>query len=1103
MDAKSIIILMMLLCLICFGMPDYKSASYGTGIARAEDDNAYAQRLIRDLEEAVKSGNQELILDAHRRVQSHESARFMLNQKPALLRQLGQVQQSIKSPPTVAGAPTPAPAVSAAPASSRVSVPADSALPSSGGSKLYNLEGTGYQGSIQVDTPASGSGSVTSYSQARANIHDIAQKINPQPPDPTQVKEWADSIRRPGSSEPPKQIEKFSGGDPSWSEINKRVTAASEPLYSKDRTIAVRDPDLARLVNREQNYTKGSVDPELARLASKEPQPPARPSTPASAEIIGRGPGGTGVIVPPGVKDGANTMAGPPVLGPAMDETALNMEGLVSQRAQAMDQTTIQSGQGRSSPSGQAMDQTRLGRLSQPGQAMDQTVKIMPPGVNDAAELNRSGRASDTGVKGPGPADTGAYKPISDQPPTGQTPLTKGVSSFQAQPTLVEEATGAVRNAADRVTEAGRDTVSGIQKADAALGRGLGVGELPPDASRVRSGLNTGAGNVLGAAAVVGTGLAAESLGEKGGTGLQDYLKGQELQERAQTERQAGFEQRAQRLETQADRFQNQGKDKMLEAAKDEASLVGGIVVGGAIGAAAPVAGTIVGGGTLGYSIGRYGMENTETGRALDKLKEDYLDEPGSAADSLYRGWERLKDQAGGFLGGETGDQRKSRERKELQETFQRALDDGQLKLQPGVERDDLMAYLQIANLGRPDDRKGLDDFLAGSTPPPGQVKENVAPAGTETAGTGPVKSRQELDLEAYQALQALEKIKKDAEEKPVDKQTTPEAGTEKKPDKDPVVEPETPVEPPVVEPEKTPVDTTKGNTGSDGANMVTNDPSIGVDPDLVSKLQNAEKRTGGAQSAGSASDSGLQLALNTNITGSVQQDLDKQRLLQFDQIMGSIGGTQAERAAAAQNQQMIDQSRVQAQGQQTGQAISANAQEVVAAQQTLQMTRQNSLGNILLDSLMGGFTSGVAVGIDRFGSIVGSAAGQQASGNWGILTPPVIISTPQTGTGSTGSQTGDAQTGSTSQSTTPTTTITPPTTGTGSTATSTGSGTRTTTQTAGTSSGGTTQISRPPVKPPATGGTKSCRVAGTCRYTGYADKNGCCTVCGKKVAKK
>ena len=415
------------------------------------------------------------------------------------------------------------------------------------------------------------------------------------------------------------------------------------------------------------------------------------------------------------------------------------------------------------------------------------------------------------------------------------------------------------------------------------------------------------------------------------------------------------------------------------------------------------------------------------------------------------------------------------------------------------------MAYLQIANLGRPDDRKGLDDFLAGTTPPPGQVPEKITPAGTETAGTGPGKSRQELDLEAYQALQALEKIKKDAEEKPVDRQTSPEAGPDKKPEKDPVVEPETLVEPPVVEPDKPPVDPTKGNTESDGSNMVTNDPSIEVDPDLVSKLQNAEKRTGGAQSSGRGSDSGLQLALNTNITGSVQQDLDKQRLLQFQQTMGSIGGTQAERAAAAQNQQMIDQSRVQFQGQQTGQAIAANAQEVIAAQQTLQVTRQNSLGNILLDSLMGGFTSGVAAGIDRFGSIVGSAAGQQVTANWGILPPqpPVTISPPSTGTGSTAGPTSGGQTGSTSQTSTSATAATSPTSGAGSTGSGTGSGTRTTTQVASTSSGGTTQISRPPVKPPATGGTKSCRTAGTCSFTRYADKNGCCTVCGKKVAKK
>ncbi len=401
------------------------------------------------------------------------------------------------------------------------------------------------------------------------------------------------------------------------------------------------------------------------------------------------------------------------------------------------------------------------------------------------------------------------------------------------------------------------------------------------------------------------------------------------------------------------------------------------------------------------------------------------------------------------------------------------------------------------------------------STPIPSVTPTAEGETTENTAGT---KTRQEQDAEAFQQLQAIKNLTKNqqqkADETPVDKGTVSPDDPEKPP-VDPLVEPtdgdgnKESGEPGSVTTGVTP---NQGSDQSDGTKDTTVDqttPMTGTDPDLASQLRDAENQTNlgaqaGAQPSGGGADS-LQMALNTNMTGSAQQTFRQQLQQEAQQVWVSIGGTQAERAATAQNQQMIDQSRVQAQGQQTGQAIAANAQEVATAQQTLQVTRQNSLGNILLDSLMGGFTSGVAVGIDRFGSIVGSAAGQQSSGNWGIqpLPPPVTNSPPQTETGSTGSQTGGAQTGSTSQTSTSTTAVTSPTSGAGSTGSGTGSGMRTTTQTASTSSGGTTQISRPPVKPPATGGTKSCRVAGTCRYTGFADKNGCCTKCGKRVAKK
>ncbi|MFH1079449.1 MAG: hypothetical protein V1766_04175 [Pseudomonadota bacterium] len=256
---------------------------------------------------------------------------------------------------------------------------------------------------------------------------------------------------------------------------------------------------------------------------------------------------------------------------------------------------------------------------------------------------------------------------------------------------------------------------------------------------------------------------------------------------------------------------------------------------------------------------------------------------------------------------------------------------------------------------------------------------------------------------------------------------------------------------------------------------------------DYLQNLRDAERGSGGANASppvkpGAGSDADLQSALNTNVSGSFQQDLDLQRQQEAQQALGSIGSTQAERAAAAQNQQMQDQSQVQAQGQQTTQAINTSAQEFSTSQQNLQVERQNSLGNILLGSFMGGLTSGVATGIDQFAGGIGRGAGQQVSANWGIQPPPPP---PTTGSGSSGSQMDTGQAGSNPQ-TPPPTTGTPP----------------APTQTASTTSGGSsTTTSRPPTTTPTTGGGGFCRSAGICKSTRYLDKkSGCCTACGRKV---
>lgn len=1075
-----------------------------------------------------------------------------------------------------------------------------SAVSGPGGSPFYNQP---LPEPIKVNppTPGGGSGGTTT---GGPNIHDLVQQIRPTPPDPRQVKEWSDSIRRP-APDPPKQIEKFSGGDPRWTEINQRVTQASEPLFP-NRSIPAKDPELARLANREQNYTRASEDPGLARLAGKEPRPPtyterveayqqasqraaetneglvealrsgnqqqidraalqqrADPLAVKQANIRELPEIKTRMNEPmaniqhnmePGIKNQiarqygvspdevtvhytSNPSRDPKVHQDAdvtvrvrgMDVPADKARPIVNEQFQraAAEATGGKAGAGMSpdkfaeshyiestdrlhrhaygssaaegqqilhGPKNQpirdvnqvagamadkynvarneAIDLTRQGRLPEAevrrGLAMGQTVKqfddlvqprvepaggrvpahvqkgvdilrdvregptspvqaeaalrqmgetpdsitqkatglvesaqkLQGPGkgvvpdrvgnetfvqnVKDRMGLNRLAREAGGGGKGPGggpssasPTDTGAFRPVS-----GQTPLTEGRSSFQ-EPSLT-----------DRVAGAGRNAVEGIQKTDQALGRALGLGELSPDASALRSGLNTAAGAALTGAAVVGSAAQGYGIGHGVGSGIKDYQKAGELRERAQAERAAGREQAAQILETQADRFASQGREKLTDAGEGAAWFGGGL----AAGALAPTAMGVAGAGAAGvatYTGTRALLEGTETGRKVDKGVEDFMDRGMQAG-------EALTDQLGRMAGGQSKEERDRAEMTGRQAAYDRALDRGAITLRDGVTREDLMDYLKNRNPA-PSDKDGYttEDYRAGlneliSRTPPGQ-KPTSSPAtaepqagGTPTPGTEPVKTRQEQDLEDYNRLQAIRNLQ-GGNPPPA------EAAAQDKP-------PEEAVLPPVAPPlEVDPQEPDSGNRDF-GADYIASEivDKFGGIQDAQQRqqaiagylrdLRDAERATGSGASpqpdkAGGGFDPNLQIALSANVTGSALQNQGQEQQQDSQQAWGTVGGAQAERAAAAQNQQMQDQSRVQAQGQQANQAISANAQEFSTAQQTLQVTRQNSLGNILLDSGMGGLTSGTAVGIDAFATPFSQAAGQQFAANMGLQT--------------------------------------------------------------------------------------------------------------------
>ncbi len=84
MSAKSIIILILLSGFVCFGMPEILTVPTGVGIAQAQDDEANGQRLVRDLEDALKSGDQARIRQAEQRVNAHQYAARILSQRPVL-----------------------------------------------------------------------------------------------------------------------------------------------------------------------------------------------------------------------------------------------------------------------------------------------------------------------------------------------------------------------------------------------------------------------------------------------------------------------------------------------------------------------------------------------------------------------------------------------------------------------------------------------------------------------------------------------------------------------------------------------------------------------------------------------------------------------------------------------------------------------------------------------------------------------------------------------------------------------------------------------------------------------------------------------------------
>ncbi len=450
---------------------------------------------------------------------------------------------------------------------------------------------------------------------------------------------------------------------------------------------------------------------------------------------------------------------------------------------------------------------------------------------------------------------------------TDGEPLTEGKSSFK-QPGILEQAGDTVRSG-----------IKAVQGADQQLAKTLSVGELAKDASQFRKTANF-------AGAAVGTGMMALSVADmktKEYEGDRDISTAKGLRSQAQIAREKGHGDIADELDRAAESLEKSGFEKKKEAAIDGAQLLGGM----AVGAVAPTASTVVGGAVIGYAGGRYLMENTETGQWLENKKEDLYD--GRVAEGLYQARLAVGEQVGGYLGDETEAQRKQREYQKRQETYLNALQDGRLKLQEGASAKDVMDYIRYNDPTQPDYREGLNRLVARApaAPPAGQgqtIPADPAAAADNKSGAPPTGSSDDAVSRALNQM---------IEEKPTAMEQY--AGIDR--DVKPVLP--------------------EGDTG--------------MGADLIGKLRDAEGSTSAGISFGGAGmgvDTGLQLALGANVTGSALQDRDQQLRQEAQQAWGPVAGAQAERSAAEQNRQMVDQSRVKGQEQQTNTAITANAQE-------------------------------------------------------------------------------------------------------------------------------------------------------------------------------
>jgi hypothetical protein len=304
---------------------------------------------------------------------------------------------------------------------------------------------------------------------------------------------------------------------------------------------------------------------------------------------------------------------------------------------------------------------------------------------------------------------------------TGRSPqaLTEGRSSFQ------EASLG------DKITTAAGE-------ADSRIAGALGAGELSAGALGTRQALNAVGETTVKGAGIVGAGIAVVE------TARESFQGGRAAGEGLQALSAGDMDKAGQKFSEAADKGKNVGIILAVTAAAE----------------AMPQTAALIGAGAAGYQGGRYVLENTRAGQAVDKGALNTIDRGMQAAESL-------PDALRNIVGIQTRDQR---ELTQKQETYLRALASGRIELRDGVTVKDVMDQIKYGEPGTYNQR--MNELITrNANAQPDKRPGDIAAQLNELASriTDPNLSRAEKDKAQFEYLQILNQIKnpKDQGEKP------------------------------------------------------------------------------------------------------------------------------------------------------------------------------------------------------------------------------------------------------------------------------------------------------------------------------------------------